>query len=333
MITPNHHPHEQPEKYISKLESLKLFLNKKYTSVALVAALLWGTWVAVSTLTNSCNVIHKTSITELKENNDNITNAKYIEFWHFLEKQELWTIDRATTLGRYVRISRYRDHIKEAADKYGVPFDYLFALIMVESQGNTASINENDWWAGFIHFQPDVAKEYDMKLFTDNKKYKEYSFEHMKKKWKTKKEIYKKHGEILQGLMDKSMAELEQLDDRFHTTKCINATATYLAKIKKQVDKNKDKACDDDSWNTYKNDIIYDFDRMLTLNGFNKWYGYDKKADTYRFTIGFEDGSHVKNIKHNLDKMRKYDEYVKDMIKEWKSNDDIFKGLKTTKFI
>ena len=70
--------------------------------------------------------------------------------------------------------------------------------------------------------------------------------------------------------MGKSMAELEKLDDRFHTTKCIDATAAYLAKIKKQVDKNKDKACDAASRNVYKNDTTYSFDWMLTLNGFNK---------------------------------------------------------------
>ena len=70
--------------------------------------------------------------------------------------------------------------------------------------------------------------------------------------------------------MNKSMAELEQLDERFHTSKCIDATAKYLAKIKKQVDKNKDAACNHPSWDVHKNNTIYDLDRMLTLNGFNK---------------------------------------------------------------
>lgn len=313
-------------------KSKKIYLQKKYIWAMLSIALLTWMWAFFGTHTESSDS-DKNKEEEKKEMNDSIVNQKYIEFWNFLETQDLTVISRSTTLWRYVRVSRYRDHIQESSDRYWVPFEYLFALIMVESQGNTASINENDGWAGFIHFQPDVAKEYGMKVFTDNVKYAKYDFGTMKKQWKTKKEIYKKHGEVLQGLMDKSMSELEQLDDRFNTTKCIDATATYLAKIKKQVDKNKHKACGHASRDVYKNDTIYNFDWMLTLNGFNKWYGYDKNVGNYRFTIGFEQWSHVKNIKHNLDMMRQYEFFVKDMIRQGKSNEEIFNGLQTTKFI
>ena len=66
------------------------------------------------------------------------------------------------------------------------------------------------------------------------------------------------------------MTALENLDERFNITKCIETTAQYLADIKKNVDDKKDDVCKDASWNSYKNDVEYDFDRMLALNGFNK---------------------------------------------------------------
>jgi hypothetical protein len=70
--------------------------------------------------------------------------------------------------------------------------------------------------------------------------------------------------------MGKSMSALEKLDDRFHTSKCIDATAKYLRKIRNYVDGHKDAACKDASRDVYKKDKSFDFDRMLTLNGFNK---------------------------------------------------------------
>lgn len=310
--------------------SIKTYLQNKYIQGMLALALTTWTIATFTTWTKSCDSDKQPETTEI---NDSLLQTKYVEFWNFLETQDLTVINRSTTLWRYVRVARYIDHIQTSANQYGIPFEYLFALIMVESQGNTASINENDGWAGFIHFQPDVAKEYGMKIFTDNKKYKQYDFGTMQKQGKSKKEIYTKHGEILQWLMNKSMWELEQLDDRFHTSKCIDATAKYLAKIKKQVDKNKNSACIDPSRNVYKNDTVYNFDRILTLNGFNKWFGYDKKLKQYRFTIWFEGGSHVRNLKSNLSDMRAYDTYVKNMIRQGKSNEEIFKGLQTTKFI
>jgi hypothetical protein len=67
------------------------------------------------------------------------------------------------------------------------------------------------------------------------------------------------------------MTELENLDERFNITKCIEMTAKYLHQIKKNnVDKQKDNVCADISRNVYKNDPVFDFSRMLALNGFNK---------------------------------------------------------------
>ncbi len=310
---------EHMNKKISKLTSLKISLQKKYTGLALIAALLGAWWMALS------SSISSSETKEDKKAQDSLTDAKFVEFGHFLEQQDLTKIERTTTLWRYLRIARYRDDIKKSAEIYGIPFEYLFALIMVESQGNTWSINERDGWAGFIHFQPDVAKEYGLKLFTDTKKYAQYDFTTLSDQWRSKEKIYKKHGELLQKLMGKSMAELEKLDDRFHTTKCITATAKYLAKIKKNVDKKKNSMCKDASWNTYKHDTEFDFDWMLTLNGFNKWPN--------RFTVGFADGSHIKNIKNNLSAMRTYEQYVHHMIHLWTSDQNIFDGLQTTKFL
>ncbi len=315
---------EQPKK------SLKIYLQNKYIQGMLALALTTWAVAAFTTWTESCDSSKSKETTEM---NDSTLQARYTEFWNFLETQDLTAIDRSTTLWRYVRVARYVDHIQASAEQYHIPFEYLFALIMVESQGNTASINEADGWAWFIHFQPDVAKEYGLKVFTDNAKYKQYDYTTMRKKWIKQADIYKKHGEVLEGLMNKSMAELEQLDERFHTSKCIDATAKYLAKIKKQVDKNKDAACNHPSWDVHKNNTIYDLDRMLTLNGFNKWFGYDKKIKQYRFTLNFETWTHVKNIKNNLSDMRAYDEYVKNMIRQGKSNEEILQGLQTTKFL
>ena len=327
---------EQWEKKISKLDSLKLFMQKKYVSLELLAVLLLWVWAitTTTTTTNSSGTLpDKKDADTIQQDSlktaqlDSVTHVKLVEFGHFLKKQSLWKIDKSTTLWRYVRIMRYRDQIEAAAKEYDIPFEYFFALIMVESEGNTASINETDGWAGFIHFQPDVAKQFGLKVFTDDPKYKQYDVATMKKQWKTLHEIYKIHGKLLKNIIkNKWMAELEKLDGRFNIWDCIEITAKYLHQIKENnVDKHKDETCKDASWNVYKNDTIFDFDWMLALNGFNKWPTH--------FDVNFKKGNHVKNIKMNLTDMRKYEIYVKNMIHQGKSDQEIFDGLQTTKFI
>jgi hypothetical protein len=75
----------------------------------------------------------------------------------------------------------------------------------------------------------------------------------------------------------------------------------------------------------YKNDPVFDFSRMLALNGFNKWPS--------RFGVNFKHGNHIKNIKLNLADMRKFQTYVEDMIRQWKSHQQILDGLRTTVFL
>lgn len=290
--------------------------------------------VMVETMTYDTELSEKTTLDEqlalswlqssvLERPIDPIQHALCL-FGNYVEQQDLTKIDRRTPLGRFLRIARYGDHVWEASKKYDIPFDYFFALIMVESQWNTASINEADGGVGFIHFQPDVAKEYGMKVFTDNPKYSQYDFATLQKKGKSKVEIYKIHGRILTWLMGKSMSTLEQLDDRFHTIKCIQATARYLHKIKsKYVDKKMAKECTNSSWDIYKKDSEFDFAWMLTLNWFNKWPN--------RFAVNFAGGSHIKNIKTNLRAMRSYWSYVAEQMMKWRSYQDIFLGLQKIK--
>ncbi|HKL44198.1 MAG TPA: hypothetical protein VJ892_02890 [Candidatus Absconditabacterales bacterium] len=280
--------------------------------------------IDIKSFTNELNFLKKetqtNSINHKEKLKDKINSKE--EFKDFLLEKGLNEFDRSLPFGRYLRVLRYEDTIKKHAKTYGIPYENVFVLTMIESQGNPASINENDGGAGIVHFQPDVAREYGLKVFTDNEKYKKRSFKRLKKKGRTKEEIYTKHAKILKGILndsEKGMPELEKIDERFNYDKCFEATCKYLKKIKNHyVEGSYESATSDKSRNEYKTNET-NFKWMLALNGFNK--------GPSRFTVNFENGSHMTNIRNNKEYMENYEERLEKLLKQGLTGDEILEKL------
>lgn len=201
---------------------------------------------------------------------------------------------------------------------------------MIESQWNPWSINRYDWWAWILHFQADVAREYWLRVFTDLPQYKQYRVSVLRKKinpktWKKRTlwQIYKKHAEILKSkwIDDNQMSinELEKFDERFNADKCINAACKYIKIIrKKYVDQYYEQKTKHKSRNKYKKNEE-DFKRILSANWFNKWPS--------RFTVNFEEWSHISNFIENKEYLENYESRLKELLKQWLTWDQILEQL------
>jgi len=236
--------------------------------------------------------------TEINNNNSPII-FKWVE--QFSSNEDIWV---------YFRVERYDKDINKYAQKYWIPSKYLFALTTTESKWNPTSINATDSWAGIIHFQPDVAKQYWLRVFTDTEPYKKYAVDLMKtqinkKTWKKRKkaEIYAKHAKILKWVLKiKWKASLWAFDERFNHEKCLDAACKYLKYIRENyVDKYYNKHTSHVSWDKYKTNEE-DFKRKLTLNGFNKW--------PLNFAKRFESWTHVANINKHIKNKEYYDNKI-----------------------
>ncbi len=267
-------------------------------------------------------IIHKEKI------NDKINSKK--EFKNFLLERWLGDFDRSLPFGRYLRVLRYENSIKEISKTHWVPSYVPFVLAMIESQWNPWSINLNDGWAWILHFQADVARQYGLRVFTDLPQYKEWKVSEKIKqinpktgKKRNKSQIYAEHARIFRELWvwenKLSIAELEELDERFNSTKCINAACKYLKIIKtNNVDKNYTTNTSDKSRDKYKNDEIK-FKRTLTANWFNKW--------PTNFTKNFESWSHVSSYIKNLEYYENYEKRLNTLLAKWLTWDEILEKL------
>ena len=116
--------------------------------------------IDIKSFTNELNFLKKetqtNSINHKEKLKDKINSKE--EFKDFLLEKWLNEFDRSLPFGRYLRVLRYEDTIKKHAKTYWIPYENVFVLTMIESQWNPASINENDGWAGIVHFQPDSKR-------------------------------------------------------------------------------------------------------------------------------------------------------------------------------
>ena len=70
-----------------------------------------------------------------QNNNIDIPTTDYTDFANYLQAKTVDNLfDKRTDLGKFLNTMRFYDNIKTAADKHGVPFEYLFILAMVEGQ-------------------------------------------------------------------------------------------------------------------------------------------------------------------------------------------------------
>ncbi len=279
---------------------------------------------------NELNLLQKNIIKNDNKEKINFKINSKTEFKNFLIETDLKDFDRAKPFGRYLRVLRYENKFKHFSKKHWIPSEYIFALAMIESQWNPASINLNDWGAWILHFQPDVARQYWLRVFTDLPKYKKYKVSTMKKQInpKTNKnrelsEIYAKHAKTLRWLWvwenKLSMSKLEALDERFNSDKCINAACKYMKIIRtKYVNRRYKDKTSNKSRNKYKQNEE-DFKWILTANWFNKW--------PYRFTNNFEEGSHVSNFIINKKYLDDYNQRLENLLSKWLTWNEILEKL------
>lgn len=261
---------------------------------------------------------------ETKEYKETAMEKQKSRFWRYIAHNEkLQKFDKRNTFGRRIRTIRFHEEIRQSINNHTlkIPYADFMALTMVESEWNTASINTRDGWAWFIHRQPDVAsKDYGMKIFTNNAKYKKYDFDAMKKKWNTRKTIYKTHGKILQQILKEGDGynKLSNMDDRFHIPTCIEKTWQYLRSIYRWV-KRRESKNSKRNLSTYKKwakEAGIDFHRACAMNGFNKW--------PRRFLVNFTEWTHLNNIKGNKEDALKYEGILEAWIKKWLKDKELF---------
>jgi hypothetical protein len=127
--------------------------------------------------------------------------------------------------------------------------------------------------------QPDVAKkDFGMKIFTDNKKYKAYDFDLLrkstgkgknKKPGKTKTEIYALHGEILKKILSEGdgIQRLADLDDRFNPSECIKKA---LIQLEKNYHIGREKEKDLEGLKSFSENNAVNREQMYAINAYNK---------------------------------------------------------------
>lgn len=250
--------------------------------------------------------------------------------------QSLDTVNSAgkeikTAFGKYARFMRYEKEFDQALEEYGPSLqkDLVRWLAITEWEGNPVSINSMDGGAGILHIQPDVAKkDFHMKVFTDNKKYKQYDFYLLKKQGMSKHEIYALHGKILKKILAENdgLSHVASLDDRFHPKHC-------LEKVVKQLEKNyhlgvtmaKEKPALMKELKQYAKNIWQDRKQLYALNAFNKW----PKSGHLSFTYWDEEKlrGHLENVLLHTSEYQEYDKIVKDGSAQWKEKEGLWQYL------
>ncbi len=241
------------------------------------------------------------------------------EFGDFVAlHKDLHQYDKSSTFWRWIRIARYDKNIRKALEHAPhITFESFQGLYMVEWEGNTASINSRDGWAGLLHIQPDVAKELNMKIFTDAPEFSQYDFDHLKSKGMSMGEIYALHGKLLQQIVEENdgQSRLASLDDRFDPQTCLIKVAT---KLEKTYNKATILLNDNNTWpkettfkDYVKNTIHGDIYQYAAINGYNKWWGSFYVISTEK------SGNHMMNVKKNADDAKKYNKVLEQGILQW----------------
>jgi len=255
-----------------------------------------------------------------------------------IEKERMWfssylkeqgidgnLFPRTSGLGKFLRTFRYYGNIKTISIQNNIPLSYFFWLKMIEWEGDPTNINISDWWTWISQIQPDTFKWFssqhlkkNYKVFYDNPKYAAYNYDTLIKQWKSRKEANKIIADKLVAIRKSYWYDLNKLmalDDRFNPTIALDFSAKYLLFCKSKVNT---KTLKDTSWNKYKNDPKYDFERMLAFNGYNKW--------PKNFAKNFE-WSHITNLKKRIEQYNLYSNRLTILLKAWYSYEDIMANI------
>lgn len=263
------------------------------------------------------------------------------DFWRYLESIKLQQYDKDTEFGKYVRsMRRYRDIqniLKTNQSPIGAK--YLMLWLMQESLWDPTSI-AYDWWAGVIHFQPDVAEiEYWLNIFTDQKEYKKFKiraqrpWESQKKYRNYKQEMYKLHWKTLETILNKynyNLSDLENIDDRFHTWKCLQAWIKLLEKnyeFAKDFNFSKNGKSKEHQLNmAYAKENGLDIRQLYALNGYNKGRGSFMRNFRWSANLWWNHITHI--MRHNK-YYKVYDAYLEKGIIKWLNDQALLDYIQT----
>lgn len=259
--------------------------------------------------------------------NDTMTQQIY-EFSSYLESADISSYNRNTPLWKWLRTMRSYESVDKILQRNNSPLsvEAILALIMQESHGDPLSVNSYDGGIGILHTQPDTAKEWGLKIFTDEKQYKIFTVTK-----NNRRQMFKTHGTILMEKKKEyanNMDKLEQFDERFNKTKLLDASIKHLNNIynkakkfdytKKQNEhKNNQKIAQENNINIFE---------LYAFNGFNKWAGSFMRDFQWSNNTA---GNHMKNTLTNLTNLRKYDKAMKDGIKKGLSEQSLLEYITT----
>ncbi len=124
--------------------------------------------------------------------------------------------DRNLAIGRIQRTERWRNIIETVEDRYGIPRNTIYAVIMQESYGDPIQPNASgDGGLGLIHFQPGTARAYGLNIVGNSHASGRDS----------------RHGRQLRELLSECNYNLPCVlreDDRAHPVIIVDAIARYL---------------------------------------------------------------------------------------------------------
>jgi hypothetical protein len=126
--------------------------------------------------------------------------------------------DNDSDIGRVERACRWRNITQSVELRYGIPRDYLLAMICQESEGDPTQPNQSgDGGLGLIHMQPLMAEKYGLHMITDSKQL-----------------VDRRQGRRIERAIDLHNGDLKDLtsvDDRFHPIKNVDAAGRMLADL------------------------------------------------------------------------------------------------------
>lgn len=174
-----------------------------------------------------------------------------------------------------------------------------------------------------------------MKIFTDDAKYHAYDFDRLRDRGRSRASIYKKHGELLQQIVDESdgYERLATLDDRRDLKKCTNATAAKLQdnyvfaeSFLKKKNLSSDLTQRIARYRKYADNHDVDFLQLCALNGFNKGRG-SFLADFDGTTNKTGSGNHIPHIVKKIANVKRYNAIVRRGIDEGLSDNELWEYL------
>lgn len=117
---------------------------------------------------------------------------------------------------RIQRTERWRNIIEAAEDRFSIPRDIIYAVVMNESYGDPLQPNATgDGGLGLVHFQPGTAKQYGLNIYGDSRR---RGRDH-------------RHGKHLVDMLKECKYDIKcviEEDDRAHPIKNLDAIARYL---------------------------------------------------------------------------------------------------------